>query len=188
MRRGSGQRNKLARLGREEEAASGPTRRRGGSAFRCSLRVVDITPVWCLLSMCFRVLKRKEAWVREALHDSLRSLLGRCCAINPSGSRLLWRLKSPTPPLALRRTRPATCPCHVRKAQNLGEAITSRQATLAGEGQPRALPRQSWSRGGRASITGGRGRASSRQGQGFRLALVCLPSGAKHPFPMLRNE
>ena len=42
MRQGSGQRNKLARLGREEEAASGPTRRRGGSAFRCSLRVVLI--------------------------------------------------------------------------------------------------------------------------------------------------
>ena len=132
--------------------------------------------------------KEKRCRDREALRDCMLSLMERCCSIKPSGSRLLWRLKSPTPPLALRRTRPATCPCHVRKAQNLGEAITSRQATLAGEGQPRALPRQSWSRGGRASITGGRGRASSQQGQGSRLALVCLPSGAKHPFPMLRNE
>ena len=44
----------------------------------------------------------------------------------------------------------------------------------AGEGQPRALPHQPRRRGGRASSTDGRGRASSRQERRLSLFRLCV--------------
>ena len=57
MRRGSGQRNKLARLGRKKlpRGSLVVVEERSGDRFLwCD------TPVWCLLSMCLRVLKNEK--------------------------------------------------------------------------------------------------------------------------------